>query len=41
MLDDLFTGPVIGLEDLWQPTYDPIREHPRFKAIIEGLDLPE
>ncbi len=41
MLEDLFAGPVLGLEDLWQPMYDPIRDHPRFQAIIEGLDLPE
>ncbi len=28
MLEDLFIGPVMRLEDLWQPMYDPVREHP-------------
>lgn len=40
-LEDLFTRPVLGLETLWQPMYDPIRDHPRFQAIVEGLELPE
>ena len=41
MLEDLFASPVLGLEHLWQPMYDPIQKHARFKAIIEGLDLPK
>ena len=40
-LEDLFTRPVLGLETLWQPMYDPIRDHPRFQAIVDGLELPE
>ena len=40
-LEDLFTHPVLGLETLWQPMYDPIRDHPRFQAIVDGLELPE
>jgi tetratricopeptide (TPR) repeat protein len=39
-LEDLFTRPVLGLEILWQSMYDPIRDHPRFQAIVEGLELP-
>jgi tetratricopeptide (TPR) repeat protein len=41
LLEDMFTGPVMGLETLWEPMYDPVREHPRFQAIVEGLELPE
>ncbi len=40
-LEELFEGPVIGLEVISMPMFDPIRDHPRFQAIIEGLDLPE
>lgn len=41
LLEDMFTRPVMGLETLWQPMYDPLREHPRFQAIVDGLELPE
>ena len=40
-LEELFEGPVIGLEVIGMPMFDPIRDHPRFQAIIEGLNLPE
>ena len=40
-LETLFSGPVIGMEMIWQPMYDPIRDDPRFQAIIDGLKLPE
>jgi len=40
-LEELFEGPVIGLEVIGMPMFDPIRDHPRFQAIIEGLHLPE
>ncbi len=41
LLEELLAGPPLGLEVLWMPMYDPIREHPRFQAIVEGLELPE
>ncbi len=40
-LEELFEGPVIGLEVIGMPMFDPIRDHPRFQAIIKGLNLPE
>ena len=40
-LEELFEGPVIGLEVIGMPMFDPIRDHPRFQAIIERLNLPE
>jgi TolB-like protein len=41
MLEELFSGPAIGLELLGLPMYDPIRDHPRFQAVWDGLNLPE
>ena len=41
LLEDMFTRPVMGLETLWQPMYDPIRDHPRYQSIVDGLELPE
>ncbi len=41
LLEELFEGPVIGLEMLYVPMYDPIRDHPRFQAVWDGLNLPE
>jgi len=41
LLEVMFASPVMGLETIWQPMYDPIRDHPRFQAIVEGLGLPE
>ena len=40
-LEELFDGPVIGLEVIGLPMYDPIRDDPRFQAIMDGLNLPE
>ena len=40
-LEELFDGPVIGLEVIELPMYDPIRGDPRFQAIMDGLNLPE
>jgi TolB-like protein len=40
-LEKLFARPVLGLETLWQPMYDPIRDHPRYQSIVDGLELPE
>lgn len=40
-LESLFAGPILGLETLWQPMYDPIRDHPRYRAIVAELELPE
>lgn len=40
-LEELFEGPVIGLEVIGMPMFDPIRDHPRFQAIVAGLELPE
>jgi hypothetical protein len=37
----VFTGPVIGLELIDMPMYDPIRNDPRFQAIVQELELPE
>ena len=41
MLTDLFSAPVLGVEVLWMPLYDPIRDDPRFQAVVEGLNLPD
>jgi len=41
LLEVFLEGPLLGLEVLWLPVYDPIRDHPRFQAIVEGLELPE
>jgi hypothetical protein len=41
LFEELFDGPVIGLEVLYIPMYDPIRDHPRFQAVWDGLNLPE
>ena len=41
LLEVMFASPVMGLETIWQPMYDPIRDHPRFQAIVEGSRLPE
>jgi len=41
LLEGLLEGPPLGLEVLWMPMYDPIRDHPRFQAIVDGLGLPE
>jgi TolB-like protein len=41
LLEELFEGPVIGLEMLYVPMYDPIRDDPRFQAVWDGLNLPE
>ena len=41
LLEEMFASPVMGLETLWQPMYDPIRGDPRYLAIVERLDLPE
>jgi TolB-like protein len=40
MFERLFSGPLIGLELIDMPMYDPIRDHPRFQAIVRGLELP-
>ena len=40
-LEELFSGSVIGIEMIWLPQYDPIRNDPRFQAIVDGLELPE
>jgi TolB-like protein/DNA-binding SARP family transcriptional activator/Flp pilus assembly protein TadD len=29
-----------GILTLWNPALDPIREHPRFRAVLQGLQLP-
>ena len=39
-LEELFDGPVIGLEVIGVPMFDPIRDHPRFQAVVAGLGLP-
>jgi len=39
-LEELFDGPVIGLEVISVPMFDPIRDHPRFQAVVAGLGLP-
>jgi TolB-like protein len=39
-LEELFEGPVIGLEVIGMPMFDPIRDHSRFQAIMDGLKLP-
>jgi TolB-like protein len=41
MLDELLSGPVIGLELIGMPMFDPIRDHPRFRAIVAGFGIPE
>jgi TolB-like protein len=41
MFERVFTGPVIGLELIDMPMYDPIRTDPRFQAIVQELELPE
>jgi len=41
MLTDVFSRPVLGVENLWLPVYDPIRDDPRFQAVVEGLNLPD
>jgi len=40
-LEELFEGPVIGLEVIGMPMFDPIRDHPRFRAIVAGFGIPE
>jgi TolB-like protein len=40
MFERLFSGPLIGLELIDMPMYDPIRDHPRFQAIVRELGLP-
>jgi TolB-like protein len=40
MLEELFSSPMMGLETLWMPMYDPIRDHPRFRAILAALGIP-
>jgi tetratricopeptide (TPR) repeat protein len=41
MLEEMARGPLMGLETLWQPMFDPIRDDKRFQAIVDGLGLPE
>ncbi|MCL7957913.1 MAG: hypothetical protein M8843_07870 [marine benthic group bacterium] len=41
MFERLFAGPLIGLELIDMPMYDPIRDHPRFRAIVRELGLPD
>ena len=41
MFERLFAGPLIGLELIDMPMYDPIRDHPRFRAIVRELELPD
>lgn len=41
MLESLLSESVIGLELLGLPVYDPIRDHPRFRTILQGLGIPE
>jgi len=40
-IEEYLEGPPLGLEMLWMPMMDPIRDHPRYQAIVEGLELPE
>jgi len=40
MFERLFSGPLIGLELIDMPMYDPIRDDPRFEAIVRSLELP-
>ena len=41
LLEAMLSGPVIGLELIDMPMYDPIREHPRFQALMDALEIPE
>ncbi|MBT8478800.1 MAG: hypothetical protein KJO06_07790, partial [Gemmatimonadetes bacterium] len=41
LLEGMLEGPLLGLEMLWLPVYDPIRDHPRYPAIVARLELPE
>jgi TolB-like protein/Tfp pilus assembly protein PilF len=41
LLEAFLEEQVLGLEVLWLPVYDPIRDHPRYPSIVAGLELPE
>ena len=41
ILEQGFADHPFGAEVMWLPMYDPIRDDPRFEAIVESMGRPE